>query len=179
MATAYAQILDSIPDMIGILMIGTAFYLVRRQRLSQFVDVRKLLLLVDAFFACVLFLDLLNRLYIATEFAVIDDLLQSLLILSDVAFLTAISYVIYVRPREKTFKKRVGALLTTRLWPHGIVLFSYMGYLLFAILYLIFDAPYTISNLSTIGGVPVIGLEYNQDAEIVSIIILVIFVAYP
>src|SRR5487761_145452 len=111
MATAYAQILDSIPDMIGILMIGTAFYLVRRQRLSQFVDVRKLLLLVDAFF--------------------------------------------------------------------GIVLFSYMGYLLFAILYLIFDAPYTISNLSTIGGVPVIGLEYNQDAEIVSIIILVIFVAYP
>jgi hypothetical protein len=54
-----------------------------------------------------------------------------------------------------------------------------MGYLLFAILYLLFDGPYTVTNLSTLGGLQVTGLEYNQGAEIVSIIILAVFFAYP
>ena len=93
--------------------------------------------------------------------------------------MTAISYVIYARPREKTFKDRVYALLTLRLWPHGILLFSYMGYLLFAIIYLIFDAPYTVSNLSTLGGVQVTTLEYNYDTVIILIIVIAIFVTYP
>ena len=179
MATPYAILLDSIPDTIGIVMICASFYYVRRQKLSQFVDVRRLLLLVDSFFAGVLILDLLDRLYTATEFAIIDSLFQSILILSDVAFLTAISYIIYVRPREKTFKDRVKALVTSRLWPHGILLFSYMGILLFAILYLVFDTPYTVVNLSTLGGVQVTTLEYNHSAVIISAVIVAVFIAYP
>jgi hypothetical protein len=181
MATPYAQVLDSIPDIVALLIVVAAFNLVRRQRLSQFADVRILLLLVDALFAGVLIIDLLDRLYstMSAQFAVVDTLIQSVLILSDVAFLTAISYVIYVRPQEKTFKERVRALITARLWPHGILIFSYTGYLLFSILYLLFGASYSINSLTTVGGVKVTGLEYNQGTEIVSVVILGIFFAYP
>ena len=157
---------------------GISLYFVSRQRPSQYPYLKGLLILVHAFFEVIIVLDILRNLFPGSaSYIGVYSVLAPDLIYLDVVLLTVIAYSVYVRPGGRGAVPRLRSVFVR--WPHGLILGAFVVFIALAEGYLTFFSPYTVVQLTSLGGVLVPSPRYNQTFLDLSLGTLAFFLAYP
>ena len=165
-------------DALAFAITGASLYFVSRQKPSQYPYLKSLLILVHAFFEVIIVLDILRNLYPSSaSYIGVYSVLAPDLVYLDVLLLTVIAYSVYVRPGGRGVTPRLRSFFVR--WPHGVVLGAFVVFIAFVEGYLTYFRPYTIVQLTSLGGVLVPSPRFNQTFLDISLGNLVFFLAYP
>jgi hypothetical protein len=177
---ASAGFLDPLVDIAALAIIMIVLYRLQGQRIPQYHDAKVLLVLTDIGVAIIVAMELLSNFYTTNFYLNFESTAEPMLIFANAILLITLSYVIYVRPPEPSFVDRLKTFLTKRAFPHGIIIMSLVGYALLLDAYLIISRPFQLTTLPNIvGGGMTNSTVYNNEALVLFIPVMVIFLVYP
>ena len=172
-------LVDPIVDLIAISIIVASIYFISRQKRSQYPDAKNLLLLVYVFFEGVMVVELLRSFITTNSFMMIYAIGGTSFVLLDVALLTLLGVLVYLKPPEKSFSERFVAVF--RKFPHGIILGGFIAFISYSELVLALTPnAIQIKQLPDIFDIfsPVKTAQLSSAWLLEALIILVIFISY-
>jgi hypothetical protein len=154
----------------------SAFY-VYRQRTTAYRFAKNLLILVHLLFDGVIWFEFLRYISPTREIMNFYTIGGTTLVLADVVILTAVAIVVYFRPTGLGYTGLLSELLSKG--RHGLIFISFVYYILFVDLYLVFFTPYQIIQIQSVSGVIVPIAQYSTTYLILVLFVLVLFLVYP
>jgi hypothetical protein len=179
MVLTFGYLLNPFFDLLAIVIILAATERLFHQELTRYRDSKLILLFVNVLFVVVASLELLRNLYPTFVVMSAYSYAAPILIICDSILLGSLAYVIYVQPRETTFRERLGAFLGKRLWPHGVLLLSFTAYNATVIAFLLLTRPFQIVQRENLAGFPVSSTLYDSSFLAMLAVTAITFVAYP
>ncbi len=98
-------------------------------------------------------------------------------VLADVVVLTAVAVAVYFRPTGLGYTGLLTELLSKG--RQGLIFLTFVYYIIFVELYLVFFTPYKIISIQTVFGVSVLLTQFSTTYLVLLVIVLVLFMVYP
>jgi hypothetical protein len=150
------------------------------QRLTRVLDTKAVLVLMHVFILAIFTLEFM-RFFLSTspDFMVFyTDSVVSLILWTGI-LLTSLAYIVYFRPAEPTFKERVRALVTRRLFPFGLLLIAFSIYFMAVDFYVIMAKPFSFVMLRDAAGVVSPTPLFDGTLRALVLSLYVIFLLFP
>jgi len=166
---------DTALDVFSLLMILFSAQSVLKQELTRLFDAKSLLLMVHVFFAGIFVLDIPRAFVSSPDFMGLYTIGVTSLAIWTAILMTALAYVVSVRPSERTFGERVRALFTTRLFPHGIIIAVFTVYAMAIDLFVVLTRPYTLVPVVSWLGAATVLPEFGTTFLAMAAVLLAFF----
>jgi hypothetical protein len=170
---------DPLIDAVAIVILAASIRYVSRQQKSRYPDVNNLLILAYALFEFLLVLEFLRSFLDSDAYIYVYAVGGVSVVLWDVAILTLVGCLVYLRPSDPTFRARIRTVLTSS--PHGFILVPFFAFILFSDLFVAL-APhaFTIEELPNLFGVlsPLKTVAFGNAWLLQAFVVLVVFVGY-
>jgi hypothetical protein len=164
-------------DALAFVITAASLYFASRQKPSQYPYLKSLLILVHVFFEFIILLDAIRNVTSSPTYIDLYSVLAPNLVFWDVVLLTGIAYSVYVRPGGRGVLARLRSVFVR--WPHGFILGAFVVFVAGAEGYLTYYRPYTVVQLSSIGGGVAASPRFNDTFLAISAVTLLFFLAYP
>jgi hypothetical protein len=170
--------LEILVDAVTLVVVTLGIYFASRQEPTQYRDAKPLLVLSWSVFLGVVVVQLAGDLYTTVNLARIYTLISVPLILTDVAVLSILSYVIYARQSEPDISDRIRAMLKPRNRTSGVLLSAFTAYLASLVVYVLLAQPFAIVALPDLFGAQTYSTLFNPSAVPLLLLVLVGFLGY-
>ncbi|MEM0075598.1 MAG: hypothetical protein QXV84_04535, partial [Conexivisphaerales archaeon] len=164
-------------QLITLFIVLLSGYNVLRQKLTSYDYVRNILVAVHVFFAGILVFELIRVIDNSTLFMDIYTIANTTFVLIDVALLTLVAFTVYYRPSGAGSKGMFTEMMKSHI--HGPVFLAFIGYIVFADIYLIIFRPFSIRQYISIVGTTISNTNFNTNYLALLFIVLIIFILYP
>jgi hypothetical protein len=175
---AFANLLNPIIDLIALATILLSLRFALRQEVTRIFDAKIDLVLVHGLFACVLLLEFLRNFLSSPDFLTVYTLGATTFVMWIMVLLGSLAYVIYVRPSEPTFSGRTKALVTKRLFPHGMAISALVAFAISTSAYALVWRPYEIISLKNWAGATVSIPQFDTGFVAAATAYLFVFLLY-
>lgn len=177
MTLAGPSVINLLVDIVAFDLTGASLYFVARQKPSHYPYLKSLLILVHVFFELIIVQDALRNVTLSAPLVADYTLFAASMVFVDVVLLTVIAYSVYVRPGGRGLAPRLKSLFGR--WPHGVVLAAFILFIIAQEGYLILYRPFSVVELSSLGGALVYSPRFNTTYLVMTALTLVFFLAYP
>lgn len=176
-------VLNPLVQIITLEIVALAAFYMYRQKLTAYKYAKGLLIADYALFAGVMVLELLRTAVYSTAdfqssgFVYPYTVIGTGLVLVSVIVLTLLAVSVYLVP-SGIGTKSVGRLLLDRK-VHTALFGGYAGFIIFAIVYLALEAPFSAQQVPTLTGVIVPVSAFNSSYLLILLIVQLVFIFYP
>ncbi len=150
------------------------------QKLTRVLDTKAVLVMMHVFILSIFTLEFMRFfLSSSTDFMVFyTDGVVSLILWTGI-LLTSLAYIVYFRPTEPAFRDRIVALGTRRLFPFGLLLIAFVGYIMAVDVYVIAYRPFTFTVIRDAAGVVSSVPLFDATLRFLVLSLYIIFLLFP
>jgi len=164
--------------LITLVITGMSALYVLRQKTSEYLQVKNLLVMVHIFFMGVVALELLRDFVVESNlFMTVYTMSGTSFVLADVFLLTLVALAIFYRPKGKGFMDIIREIFKHQLQATFLLLYSI--YILISGVYLFVPGTFGQQDVPNIVGVTVGATQYSPFYLEMLLGILLIFMVYP